>query len=85
MRITCDRKKYQTISKDHCHIKEKNNEWWITDTSTNGTVVNNVTLKADSQRLKVGDEICVGNACWKFQESQAIKKEDAVGYYLFCS
>ncbi|XP_050302159.1 myb-like protein U [Anthonomus grandis grandis] len=50
----------RVISKSQCVLKKTNEGWVLSDTSTNGTMVNKEILKQSSVVLKNSDEICFG-------------------------
>ena len=62
----------QTISRRHAELTpEGNGLWWINDLrSANGTFVNGVRV-GEPRRLRVGDQIRVGNSLLVFGEGQA--------------
>jgi type VI secretion system FHA domain protein len=64
----------QHVSKHHVRIDFKENQYTLTDTSTNGTRVNTTTLpNGETCILKTGDEIQIGN----YKIRTAIQQEAA--------
>lgn len=55
---------FEAVSKQHCRLEKRNNEWWIKDlNSRNGIYVNN--LRVQEQALTIGDHIFLaGFECW---------------------
>ena len=51
------------LSRNHCLFELRDGDLWVTDlASANGTVVNGVSLGADSRRLAVGDVVSAGDS-----------------------
>ena len=51
------------LSRNHCLFETRDGGLWVTDlASANGTVVNDVQLGPESQRLQPGDRVLVGNS-----------------------
>jgi hypothetical protein len=55
-------------SRVHAHLVKRSDEWWIVDNeSTNGTLVNDSTIK--ERRLTPGDRITIGASEFEFREA----------------
>lgn len=51
------------LSRNHCLFETRDGGLWVTDlASANGTIVNDVQLGPDSQNLKIGDVVVVGDS-----------------------
>ena len=51
------------LSRNHCLFETRDGGLWVTDlASANGTIVNDVQLGPDSQRLQLGDVVLVGDS-----------------------
>ena len=51
------------LSRNHCLFETRDDGLWVTDlASANGTIVNEVQLGPDSQRLQLGDVVFVGDS-----------------------
>jgi len=51
------------LSRNHCLFETRDGGLWVTDlASANGTIVNDVQLGPDSQRLQLGDVVFVGDS-----------------------
>jgi type VI secretion system protein ImpI len=49
------------VSSKHCEIRYRDNEYWLTDVSTNGTFVNGAQFRLDAPyRLRDGDRLSIG-------------------------
>ena len=52
-----------SLSRNHCLFETRDGGLWVTDlASANGTIVNDVQLGPDSQRLQSGDRVFVGDS-----------------------
>ena len=69
--ITSSRK----VSRRHCCIAQINNDFVVRDLgSMNGIRVNGTVVKR-SQRLKLHDELCVGDVLFRLKEASASEKQ----------
>ena len=51
------------LSRNHCLFETRDGGLWVTDlASANGTIVNDVQLGPESQLLRLGDTVCVGDS-----------------------
>jgi two-component system, cell cycle response regulator len=62
------------ISREHARIVRGADGCWLTDTSTNGTAVNDVVIKA-THRLQHGDQVRMGPVVFKFLSGANIETE----------